>query len=109
MKTNYNAYRWNHEEEEQVMMVAADSLVHFADGASSMSRRADQDSQHWRLPEPLICAWPADKVSKTRESCESMVLFLCPWFGKNKRPAGSCRTGRSEERRINAWKISADR
>ena len=37
MKTNYNAYRWNHEEEEQVMMVAADSLVHFADGASSMS------------------------------------------------------------------------
>ena len=25
-------------------MVAADSLVHFADGASSMSRRADQDN-----------------------------------------------------------------
>ena len=38
MKTNYNEYRWNHEEEEQVM------LVHFADGASSMSRRADQDN-----------------------------------------------------------------
>ncbi|MBQ1859885.1 MAG: hypothetical protein II141_01780 [Clostridia bacterium] len=44
MKTNDNEYRWNHEEEEQVMMVAADSLVHFADGASSMSRRADQDN-----------------------------------------------------------------